>query len=183
MDNVLFELFLVFLKIGTFGFGGGYAMISLIQDEVITKGWISTQDFLNLIALAQMTPGIVGTNVATFTGYKIGGIPGAILATVAVIAPGVIVAFILTIFISNVRENIYIQNILKIILPVVVGIIAAVAISLFKDSIIDFWGIIIAIITFLAVTIKKINLFILVLIGGALGILIYGILPDLLTNL
>jgi len=83
---ILLKLYLAFLKIGTFGFGGGYAMLPLIQKEIVDKNaWLSQTDFMDIIGISQMTPGPIAINAATFVGYKTGGFLGSILATLGVV--------------------------------------------------------------------------------------------------
>lgn len=93
------KLFLVMLKIGLFTFGGGYAMISLLENELITKrGWVENDEFLNMVAIAESTPGPVAINAATYVGYKLAGFWGALAATVAVCIPSFVIIFLISLF-------------------------------------------------------------------------------------
>lgn len=97
--NNIFKLFSVFFKIGLFTFGGGYAMISLIREEVVTNNpWISDDDMMNIIVIAESTPGVLAVNTATFVGYRVGGIIGSAAATLGVILPSVIIISIISLF-------------------------------------------------------------------------------------
>lgn len=97
--SVLAELFLSFLKIGAFTFGGGYAMIALLESElVVHKKWLSHEEFLDMAAIAESTPGPIAINSATYLGYKIGGLAGAVLATVAVVLPSFSIIYIISLF-------------------------------------------------------------------------------------
>lgn len=95
----MLTLFLTFLKIGAFTFGGGYAMIALLENEFIEKkGWLDRDEFLDMAAIAESTPGPVAVNSATYLGYKIGGVPGSALATLAVCLPSFIIIYIISLF-------------------------------------------------------------------------------------
>lgn len=93
---IFLELFLTFFKIGLFSFGGGYAMIRLVQEEVVSKGWLTATEFVNMIAVAEMTPGPVAVNLATFSGNRAGGILGGIIATIGVSMPSFILVMIIS---------------------------------------------------------------------------------------
>lgn len=95
----LFSLFLTFLKIGAFTFGGGYAMIALLEHEFITRRhWMDQDEFLDMAAIAESTPGPVAVNSATYLGYKLGGIPGALVSTLAVCLPSFFIIYVISLF-------------------------------------------------------------------------------------
>lgn len=99
---MLFELFITFFKIGLFTIGGGYAMISVVQDECVeTKKWLDNEEFLNLLAIAESTPGPIAINMATYTGFVKGKFAGAVLATIGVALPSIIVISIISYFIKD----------------------------------------------------------------------------------
>lgn len=134
------QLFIAFFKIGLFGFGGGYAMISLIQGEVVTDHrWITTSQFTDIVAVSQMTPGPIGINSATYVGYAATvnagysswtGVLGSALATFAVVLP----SFLLMIFVIRIfrkyRESSIVESMFSVLRPTVVGLIAAAALLL-----------------------------------------------------
>ncbi len=93
----LLMLFLVFLKIGFIGFGGGYGMLPLIESEVVGRGWLTKSEFWDLVAIASSTPGPIAVNVATFAGYRIAGVPGAVLATTGAVVPAFFVILVIAI--------------------------------------------------------------------------------------
>ena len=98
----LFNLFFVFARIGAFTFGGGYAMLPMIQKEIVeSRKWASDEEIMNYYAVGQCTPGVIAVNTATFIGYKLRRIPGAIFATLGVIFPSVVIITIIAAFISN----------------------------------------------------------------------------------
>ncbi|MCR1898259.1 chromate transporter [Irregularibacter muris] len=168
------DLFFTFFKIGSFGFGGGYAMLSLIQEEVTSAhGWLTKGEFLDIVAIAEMTPGPIAINMATFVGHELGGILGSALATLGVVLPSFIIVLILVHLFLKFQQNQTIQNALGGIRPAVLALIASAALLLVEEAIIDVYGIIIAIVVFLLVAIKKVNPIIVLVLSGILGIFIY----------
>ena len=129
----LLEIFWSFLKIGAFTFGGGYAMIPLIQHEVIHKRrWIEERDFLDLLTLAQTAPGPIALNTAVFVGYKRRGYMGALSAILGVIVPSFLVILIVAIFFASIRDNAYVDAAFKGMRPAVVALIVAPIVGLIK---------------------------------------------------
>ena len=130
---MLFKLFITFFKIGLFTFGGGYAMIPLIEREVIEKKrWIEKRDFLDMLVLAQSTPGPIAVNTAVFVGYKTAGTLGAIAATLGTVLPSFIVILLLALFFAEVRENRYVDAAFRAMRPAVVALIVAPLMGLVK---------------------------------------------------
>ncbi|NNJ70268.1 MAG: chromate transporter, partial [Kiritimatiellales bacterium] len=103
--SALIQLFGSFFTIGLFAFGGGYAVLSFLQQEVERRGWMTTERFVDLIAIAQSTPGPIAINMATFVGYQTGGIPGALIATLAVSLPGMIMMTTFALFFFHFYER------------------------------------------------------------------------------
>ena len=102
MLKKLLKLFLVYMKIGLFTFGGGYAMIALIEDEIVSKrGWITKEELADIVVIAESTPGPIAINCSTYVGYKIGGIIGSAVATTAVVIPSFVIIFIISLFIEQ----------------------------------------------------------------------------------
>ena len=109
--NIVLELFLTFLKIGLFTFGGGYAMISIIENNCVEKKkWITHDEMMDITVIAESTPGPIAINCATFVGYKIAGILGAIAATFGVVVPSFVIIFIISTFLDNFLEIPVIAN-------------------------------------------------------------------------
>ena len=130
---MLFQLFITFFKIGLFTFGGGYAMIPLIEREVIAKTrWVEKQDFLDMLVLAQSTPGPIAVNTAVFVGYKSAGVAGAIMATLGTVLPSFIVILLLALFFAEVRENRFVDAAFRAMRPAVVALIVAPLMGLVK---------------------------------------------------
>lgn len=120
---LLFDLFLTFAKIGLFTFGGGYAMISLIEDSCVRKNrWITHEDMMNVTVIAESTPGPIAINCATFVGYKQKGLIGAVLATLGMILPSFFIIFLISSFLDNFLEIAWVANAFKGI-KVAVGIL------------------------------------------------------------
>ena len=128
---IYLQLFLSYLKIGFFGFGGGYAMLSLIQNEIVEqRGWITATQFADIVAVSQITPGPIAINSATYIGYTVAGIGGSVVATFAVCLPSLTLMLLLTRFFLRHRENRFVQSVVKAVAPVVVGMIASAALLL-----------------------------------------------------
>lgn len=133
------QLFLSFAKIGLFGFGGGLAILSLIQHEVETYGWMSQAEFVDIVAISQVTPGPIGINCATYVGYTAtGSVWGSVLATFAIILPSLIIMLTickLYFFLSTrFKTNPYFQNCLRMLRFAVLGLIAAAALVLINPN-------------------------------------------------
>lgn len=124
--NKYWELFCSFFKIGIFTFGGGYAMIPIIQAEVITrKGWIKEQEFLDLLTLAQSAPGPISLNTAVFVGYKMYGYRGALSALTGVVLPSFSILLLVAMFFSQIRSNPIVDAAFRGMQPIVVAIMLA----------------------------------------------------------
>ena len=122
---IYIQLFLGFLYVGCFSFGGAYSAIPLIRDAVLAYGWLTEDMLAYIIAVSESTPGPIMVNLATYVGFSQAGIPGAILATVAVVLPAFLIVLALTAALSKVAGNKYIQAIFNGIFPCIIGIIFA----------------------------------------------------------
>ncbi len=135
---VYLELFISFFKIGLFSFGGGYGMIPLIQREIETYQWITTQDYIHIISISEMTPGPIAVNTATFVGYKTAGVLGGFIATFGVVLPSLILVLIASHFLNKFKDHPLLKSLIWGIKPVVVALIIGATIfvarnTLFKD--------------------------------------------------
>ena len=111
---ILLDLFLTFAKVGLFTFGGGYAMIALIEDACVSKkAWITHDDMMNVTVIAESTPGPIAINCATFVGYKQKGLPGAAAATLGIVLPSFLIIFLISSFLENFLEIAWIANAFK----------------------------------------------------------------------
>lgn len=180
--SLLLKLYLAFLKVGTFGFGGGYAILSLIQQEVVTNNsWISTNDFLDIISISQMTPGPIAINCATFTGYRVAGVIGSIVATLGVVTTSFILVTLAYIFFQKFKESNILNSALSGMKPALIGLIISVFISLSKTSYIDLKSLIIGGIIALLLFKSKIHPIIIIIIAAFLGLIFYGPLNNIIS--
>ena len=128
---IMMQLFLSFLQIGLFSIGGGYAAIPLIQEQtVIRHGWLTAEQFMDLATIAEMTPGPIAINGATFVGLKVAGLPGAIVATLGCILPSIIIVSLLTFIYRKYRALPMLQSVLASLRPAVVALIAAAGLNM-----------------------------------------------------
>lgn len=135
---IYLQLFLSFLQIGAFSFGGGYAAMPLIQNQVVQlHPWLSQSEFTDLITISQMTPGPIAVNSATFVGTRIAGVPGALAATIGCVLPSCILVTILAKIYLKYRSLSLLQDILKSLRPAVIAMIAAAGVSILVTA---FWG-------------------------------------------
>ncbi len=135
---IWFQLFLSFLQIGLFSFGGGYAAMPLIQEQIVNiHGWLGMDQFTDLITISQMTPGPIAINSATFVGIRIGGIPGALVATLGCILPSCIIVTLLAKLYLKYQKLDVLQSVLNSLRPAVVALIASAGISILVTA---FWG-------------------------------------------
>jgi len=172
----MINLFLSFVKIGAVSFGGGYAVISMIQQEILEKyNVIDNRQFVDMLALSEMTPGPLAINSSTFVGFKSGGIVGAIVATLGVVAIPVMLSMALASFYKGGSPGGTISKLLYGIKPCVVPIILFAVIKLFPMSITDIYGLLIAAVMAAIYHFKKISPILMIIIGGCLGYLVYGI--------
>lgn len=171
---MLLDLFLTFAFIGAFSFGGGYGMLPLIQQEVCyTHQWLSLQQFADIIAVAQMTPGPVAVNTATYVGYKMAGIPGTAMATFGVVLPSFILIIALAGIVLKNKDNPLFQGAFKGLRPVVVALIIGAAVLLGKDTITNLTSLGLAIIALGLMKFTKLHPVILILIFGVVGMLVF----------
>lgn len=153
-----FELFLVFFRIGAVTFGGGYAMLPLIEEEVVNKKkWIKTQDILNIFAVAQSVPGAVAINTATIIGYKMKGKFGALMSTLGVITPSFIIILIVAKFFSTINELAIVDSTFIGINGAVVALILIAAVKMIKSSVKNLFHILIFITSICLIIFAKIN--------------------------
>lgn len=188
---IYLKLFLTFLQIGVFSFGGGYGMISLIREKVLLYGWLTEDELLNIIAVAESTPGPIAVNMATFVGAEQGGIWGAFVATLGVVMPSFVIILIIAAFMKNLMKYAGINAFLSGVRPCVIGLILATTITMFMSAAIDFKGIgdapaidtrgiiIFVILIAIKVTMKsvfkrKTSPIWMILISAGLGVLVYS---------
>lgn len=173
--KILITLFIAFLKIGTFSFGGGYAMLPFIQKEIVESNtWISMSEFTDIIGISQMTPGPVAINSATFVGYKVGGIIGSIIATLGVITTSFILITIINKLLSKFKESKVVKSALLGMRPVLIALIIYAFIDLAKESYVDLKSIIITLIIGVILLSKKVHPILVIVIAAILGVFFYA---------
>ena len=176
---IYLQLLYSYLKIGFFGFGGGYAMLSLIQNEVVVQNqWMTNAEFSDIVAISQMTPGPIAINSATYIGYTVAGFWGSVVATTAVCLPALTLMILITRFFLHLRDNRYVKGAIAGMKPVVVGMIGAAALLLMFPksadgaSFIDGWSWALFAAAMVA-SLKKVNPILLIVLGAVAGVAIY----------
>ena len=190
--HILLDLFLTFLKVGAVSFGGGYGMIALLKEEVVGHGWLTAEEFLNFVGLAESTPGPIAINMATFVGASEFGILGAFLSTLGVVLPSFIIILVIASVFSKLLQFAGVKAFLNGIKPVVMGLILATGITLslsviiginnVNDAFVFDWKalVIFVFVSATYVVYKKIKKFtispiLLILLSAVLGMLLYGL--------
>lgn len=168
------ELYFVFFKIALFGFGGGYAMVSLIQRELANHGWMSAAEFADIIAISEMTPGAIAINSATFVGFKVSSLTGAIAATLGVLTPSFLLVLLLMRFLQKSQGSPYVINVLSYLRPIVVALVFGAGLVLARTCFKDLIGGIIGLGIFVLVEKTKIDPIAAILLSGLSGIILYA---------
>ena len=193
---IYIKLLLTFLKIGLFSFGGGYAMIPMIEKEIEGNGWLSASEFFDIVAIAEMTPGPIAVNSATFVGYKTAGFLGGLTATIGVVIPSLVLILIISRFFFKFQKHPLNTAVFYRVRPVIAGLIATAAIfvsetAIFKGKlttnlilklfrhpldIINVGSIFIFAVSLIALRRTKLHPILVIALSGALGILIFYVL-------
>ena len=169
----LFTIYFAFFKVGAFTFGGGLAMMPMLQKELIEKKqWLTEEELIDYYAVGQSTPGIIAVNVATFVGYKRAGILGGIFGTLGIISPSLIIIMILANLINSISDYPIVQKAFIGINVVVAALITSVIINFAKKTIKNVWNAIFMLISFLLIFALKVPSFIVILFGLATGIIL-----------
>ena len=168
--KVYLELFWIFFKIGTFTLGGGYAMVPLIQAEIVNKKkWIEEEEFVKLLALAQSSPGALAVNISVFVGYKMKKMLGVIVTVIAATLPSFIIILLIASLFSNIQDNIYVIKAFKAIRPMVVALIAASVYTIGKSAKINKKTLWIVILVAAMVAFLKFPPIVMIILGAFLG--------------
>lgn len=185
--QVLIELFLVFAKIGLFTFGGGYAMIPLITQEITQRNWLTLEGVIDIIAISEMTPGPFAVNSATFIGIQQAGFIGGLLATAGVAAPSFIIVVLVAKYFMKMKDHPIVQGVLSGLRPAVIGLIASSALMIAQNafyingwdgwaniiSAIDWRSIVIFAFGLLGITKLKVHPALMIIISAVLGIILF----------
>ncbi len=190
---IYLQLFLTFLKVGAFAFGGGYAMLSLIGESVLSYGWMNEEELLNFVGVETVIPGPIAVNMATYIGYEQAGFLGALLATIGVVLPSFIIILLVAAVIKNLLKYHAIKTFIAGMRPALGGLILSVAVTMaltvffgidkIKTTAISFdWRSLVILTVMFAVPMiwnkikkKEFSSILLVIISGILGIVLYGI--------
>lgn len=189
---IYLKLFLTFLKVGAVSFGGGYGMISLIRETVLSYGWLTEEELLNFIAVSESTPGPIAVNIATFVGSSQAGILGAFFATLGIVLPSFVIILLVAAFVKNLVKYAGVKATLGGIRPAIIGMIFATFFTMFLSSVwgiktfesaaaFDWKGLLIFGILCLAAFIyfkvrkKSVSPILLIIFSGGLGILLYAL--------
>ena len=166
----LLKLFLTFFRIGLFTIGGGYAMIPLIEKYVVERNrWLSKEEFVDLLAVAQSAPGVFAVNMSIFIGYKLRRLRGAVAAAMGCVAPSVIIILLIAMFFNGFRENEIVNNVFKGLRPAVVALIAAPVFSLAKSARIGWtnvWIPVLSALLIVAMGLSPVYIIMLAVVGG-----------------
>lgn len=176
--SILIEIYLSFLKIGAFSFGGGYAMLPLIEREIVNNhNWITFKDFIDIIGVSQMTPGPIAINSATFVGFKVSGILGSLYATLGVISFSFVLVSIANHYMLKFKESYILKAALLGMRPALIGLIISVFLSLGKESYKDIKSVVIGIIIMGLLLTNKLHPILVIVVSAVLGFVFYGLIP------
>ncbi len=173
---IYFSLFWAFLKIGIFGFGGGYAMLSLIENEIVDhRGWLTISEFTDIVAISQMTPGPIGINSATYVGFSVtGSVWGSVVATLAVVLPSTLLMLWVSAIFFSARSHPFMQRLLWVLNPLVIALMgASVLLLLNGQNFLDSASFAIGIAAFFLTWKVKLHPVWTLLAGGLAGFLLY----------
>lgn len=181
---IYLQLFYTFFKIGLFGFGGGYAMLSMIQGEVVTRyAWVSSQEFTDIVAISQMTPGPIGINTATYVGFtSTGSVWGSVVATFAIVLPSFILMLTISKFFLKYQKHPVVESVFSGLRPAVVGLLASAALVLMNvenfgspatDTYTFVMSVAIFLIAFVATKRYKVNPILMIIACGVAGLILY----------
>ena len=175
--NIYADLFLTFAKIGVCTFGGGYAMLPILQREVVEKkGWATEEELTDYFAVGQCTPGIIAVNTATFIGYKHKGVPGGILTPLGVVFPSLVIITAIAAFLSNFADIPLVQHALAGINAAVVALIASSVLKLAKSNLKDAVSAGIFLAGLALAFLLKLSPVILIVCAGVIGWVVYGLI-------
>ncbi len=167
----LLQLYGIFFKMGSFTFGGGYAMLPMIQEEIVNKrGWATDEEILDYYAIGQSTPGIIAVNTATFIGYNQKGILGGIFATLGIVSPSIIIITIIASFFKGFQEIVAVQHALAGVRVVVAALILNTVLKMYKDSVKDWVSMTLFLFSFLILIFFNITPIFVIIISAIIGI-------------
>ncbi len=171
--TTLFELYITFFKLGAITFGGGYAMMPVLERELVQKKkWITSEDILDYYAISQVTPGIIAVNVSTFVGFNRRGVAGGAIATAGIVTPSIIIITCIALFISNFESIVIVQKALAGINVAVTALLTYAVVNFAKKSIKKWWGILFYAAAFIAIFFYKVPSVCVIIFAAIAGIVI-----------
>lgn len=174
--SVLWKMFWAFFRIGAFTIGGGYAMLPLIEKEVVdNRNWVSRDEIVDIFAVVQSVPGVIAINTSIFIGYKVRGLKGAVAAALGVILPSFLIILVIAYLMFNIQDNVYIQKAFTGIRAGVTSLIGLTVVKLVKSSIKDRLGVLLAVASLILIVVLDIHAILIIIGGGIIGYLAYGI--------
>jgi len=170
---IYLDMLLTFMKIGLFSFGGGYAILAMIRQEVVVKhAWLTASQFVDIVAISQMTPGPIAINAATFIGYHKAGILGSALCTLGVITPSLLIMLIVTITYLKLKNQPWFKNVFTKLRLLSLGLIAAALIMVFGTAVADLFTIIVFAVSLVVTWRFKFNPFYLLIVAAVVGMVL-----------
>ena len=173
----LFKLFLAFFRIGFFTIGGGYAMLPLIQREVVdVNGWLDEEEFIDAIAISQSSPGAVAVNISVFIGYRLGGVFGAIISTLVTVLPSIIIILVVAMFLFQYKDIAIVEKVFMGIRPAVVSLIASSVVMLAKGLGFSVERVVLAVLSFILIVFLNVSPIFVILGGGIITGVYYNLI-------
>jgi len=163
-------LFITFVRIGAFTIGGGYAMLPLIQREVVDRGWMSKEEFIDLFAVAQSLPGVFAVNISIFVGYKLKKLTGSIICALGTILPSFLIILAIALFFTQFRENEWVEKVFKGLRPAVVALIAVPVITTARSLRLRGWVLVIPVVVALSIWLLSLSPVYIIIVAAAGGL-------------
>ena len=170
MNTSLLSMFFTFAKIGAFTLGGGYAMVPIMEKEIVDrKGWLTREEFMDILIVAQSTPGLFAINMASHIGNKARGVLGGVIGSLGVALPSIVVILLIAMFFRTFKDNIYIEKIFMGIRPAVVALIAAPCFSMARTAKISIYNLWIPVVACILITAFGVSPIWIILVAGLAG--------------
>ena len=163
-------LFITFVRIGAFTIGGGYAMLPLIQREVVDRGWMSKEEFIDLFAVAQSLPGVFAVNISIFVGYKLKKLTGSVICALGTILPSFLIILAIALFFTQFRENEWVEKAFKGLRPAVVALIAVPVITTARSLRLRGWVLVIPVVVALSIWLLSLSPAYIIIVAAAGGL-------------
>lgn len=163
-------LFITFVRIGAFTIGGGYAMLPLIQREVVDRGWMSKEEFIDLFAVAQSLPGVFAVNISIFVGYKLKKLTGSVICALGTILPSSLIILAIALFFTQFRENEWVEKAFKGLRPAVVALIAVPVITTARSLRLRGWVLVIPVVVALSIWLLSLSPVYIIIVAAAGGL-------------